>query len=194
MSQTLRLFVAVTLPEDVRNRLARAQEALRTAQADVTWVKPENIHLTLKFLGETDRKLLSRIQPALRDVSGQVRGFSLRLAGLGTFGGRAPRVIWAGIPEGGEPLADLAARVDRALGQVGVPKEQRRFSAHATLGRVRSPRNAEALMTAVEARRAEPLGSVWVAEFVLLQSQLDPQGSIYTVLDRYTLGGPPSPA
>jgi 2'-5' RNA ligase len=194
MAEPLRLFVAVTLPEDVRERLARWQDRLRGARADVSWVKPENIHLTVKFLGETDRKALARIQPALRDAAAQRSPFALELAGLGTFGGRVPRVVWAGVSDGVEPLADLAGRVDRALGRVGVAKERRPFSAHATLGRVRSSTNAEALVAAAEAGRSERFGRVPVEGFVLMQSRLDPRGSVYTAVERYDLGTPVAPA
>ncbi|MFB3816244.1 MAG: RNA 2',3'-cyclic phosphodiesterase [Candidatus Methylomirabilales bacterium] len=182
----LRLFVAVTLPDAVRARLARAQERLRAVQADVSWVKPENIHLTLKFIGETEVKRLPRIQAALQGVGAEVAAFALMLAGVGTFGGRVPRVVWAGTAEGAEALATLAGRVDDALGRVGIAKERRAFSPHATLGRVRSPRNAEALVAAAAALD-ETFGRVAVGEFVLMQSRLHPQGSVYTPLDRVAL-------
>jgi 2'-5' RNA ligase len=191
--ELLRLFIAVTLPDDVRERLARSQEALRAAQADVSWVKPDNLHLTVKFLGDTDRRSLARIQPALQAVAGQLGPFGLALCGLGAFGGRVPRVVWVGVSEGAAPLADLAERVDAALGRVGVPRDKRGFSAHATLGRVRSARNADALVTAVSAAGAEPFGSVAVRDFVLMQSQLNPQGSVYTVLERFRLGAEAPP-
>lgn len=186
MADTLRLFLAVTLPDAVREQLARAQERLRAAEADVSWVKPENIHLTLKFLGETEAKRLSRIQPALQGVGPQVPAFWLTLAGVGTFGGRVPRVVWAGTAEGAEALTQLAGRVEDALGRVGIAKERRTFSPHATLGRVRSPRNADALVAAAAAI-GETFGRVSVGEFVLMQSRLHPQGSVYTPLDRVPL-------
>ncbi len=189
MAELLRLFVAVTLPDALRERLARSQERLRATQADVSWVRPENIHLTLKFLGEIHSKLLGRIGPALQSAGRELPPFSVALAGLGAFGGRSPRVIWAGLTEGHERLTDLADRVDVALGHVGVPKERRPFSAHATLGRVRTPRNADALLAAVAAGREESFGDVAVEDFVLMQSRLSPQGSTYTVVDRYPLGG-----
>jgi len=188
VAESVRLFVAVTLPDAVRERLARAQERLRAAQADVSWVKPENIHLTLKFIGDSDRKRLARIQPALQQVGPQVAAFSLTLAGLGIFGGRAPRVVWVGTSAGAEALAALAGRVDEALGRVGIAKERRPFSPHATLGRVRSPRNAEVLLALAAEAAGEHFGAVPVGEFVLMQSRLHPQGSIYSVVDRVALG------
>jgi len=83
----------------------------------------------------------------------------------------------------------LAEQVDSALASVGFPRERRGFAAHATLGRVRSPRNATDLLAAIRAEEREAFGAVVVADFALMQSQLNPQGSIYTVLDRFILGG-----
>ena len=89
----MRLFVAVHFSEDVRTRLALIQDRLRLAQADVSWVKPANLHLTLKFLGETEPKRLERIHSALAEAAANARPFSARVAGVGTFGGRVPRVV-----------------------------------------------------------------------------------------------------
>ncbi len=100
----MRLFVAVHLPDDVRERLGRIQDRLRLAQADVSWVKPANLHITLKFLGETEPKRLDRVQAALAEVAAEAAPFSVEVAGVGTFGGRIPRVVWAGVREGEAPL------------------------------------------------------------------------------------------
>lgn len=188
MPESLRLFVAVTLPEAVRGRLAAAQERLRAAQGDVSWVRVENLHLTLKFLGETDGKRVPRVREALRAVGPGLPPFDAVLAGVGAFGGRAPRVVWAGMAEGAAPLTGLADRVDAALGAVGVAKERRPFAAHATLGRVRSPRNAAALSAAIAAERDASFGAVRVDGFLLMHSQLGPQGSTYSVVERFALG------
>ncbi len=184
----MRLFVAVNLPTEVRERLAAVQDRLRRAQADVSWVRPENIHLTLKFLGETEEKQLERIRPALAEAARAGAPFSIQVSGVGSFGGRVPRVVWVGVENGAEPLTELARQVEGALAQVGVPKEKRGFTAHLSLGRVRSPRNAEALLATLGEARAERFGTAPVAHFELMQSQLHPSGSVYTVLDRFPLG------
>ncbi len=189
-ASSLRLFVAVTLPAEIRDQLAEVQGRLRAAQADVGWVRPENIHLTLKFLGEIDRKRVDRIRAALAEAAASAAPFVLTLSGVGTFGGSLPRVVWVGVTEGAPRLADLARRVEVGLGRAGVPKERREFSGHLTLGRVRSPRNVERLRAALAAEPATPIGTVRVGEFVLMQSQLQPGGSIYTALQRYGLREP----
>lgn len=184
----MRLFVAVSLPPEIRERLAAVQDRLRRAQADVSWVRPENIHATLKFLGETEEKRLERIRPALADAARAGAPFSMELSGVGSFGGRIPRVVWVGVGEGAEPLTQLAARIEVALARVGFPKERRGFSPHLSLGRVRSPRNAEALLAALQEFQAEGFGSVTTTQVELMQSQLKPTGSVYTVLERFPLG------
>ena len=183
----MRLFVAVHLPGEIRERLATVQDRLRRAQADVSWVKPGNLHITLKFLGETEPTRLDRIRPALADGAQNVAAFAAEVAGVGTFGGRIPRVVWVGVRDGAEPLAALAGAVEDALAGVGFPRERRGFTAHFTLGRVRSPRNIEALLDALRAEPADGFGMARVDQVSLMESVLDPAGSIYTVRDRFSL-------
>jgi 2'-5' RNA ligase len=184
----MRLFVAVNLPSEIRERLAAAQDRLRRAQADVSWVRAENIHVSLKFLGETEEKRLERIRSALHEVAWAGAPFPMEMSGVGSFGGRIPRVVYVGVSDGAEPLTQLAGRIEAALGRVGFPKERRGFTAHLTLGRVRSPRNAEALLAALEEFRAEKFGTLTATQLDLMQSELRPTGSVYTVLDRFPLG------
>jgi len=183
----MRLFVAVNLPPEVRERLAAAQDRLRHAQADVSWVRAENIHVTLKFLGETEKRL-ERIRPALAEVGRAGAPFSMEVSGVGSFGGRVPRVVWVGVGDGAEPLIQLAGRIEAALARVGFAKERRGFTAHLTLGRVRSPRNAEALLAALQELRAEKFGTLTATQFDLMQSELRPSGSVYTPLEKFPLG------
>lgn len=184
----MRLFVAVHLPQEIRDGLASVQDRLRRAQADVSWVKPANLHITLKFLGETEPKQLARIGVVLAEAARGAAPFSLAVAGVGTFGGRIPRVVWAGVTDGAAPLETLAGAVEDGLARLGFPKERRGFAAHFTLGRVRSPRNADGLLAAIRDEPTTALGTVRVEEFVLMQSQLDPGGSIYTALEHFPLG------
>jgi len=184
----MRLFVAVNLSSEIRDRLTAAQDRLRRAQADVSWVRAENIHVTLKFLGETEEKRLERIRPALAEVARAGTPFSMEVSAVGSFGGRIPRVVWVGVGDGAESLIQLAGRVEAALARVAFPKERRGFTAHLTLGRVRSPRNAEALLAALQEFHAEKFGTLAATQFELMQSELRPTGSVYTVLDRFPLG------
>ncbi|MBI4735505.1 MAG: RNA 2',3'-cyclic phosphodiesterase [candidate division NC10 bacterium] len=184
----MRLFVAVNLPSEVRERLAAVQDRLRRAQADVSWVRAENIHVTLKFLGDVEAKRLERVRPALAEEARAGAPFSMEVSGVGSFGGRIPRVVWVGVGDGAEPLTRLAGQVEDGLGRVGFPKERRGFAAHLTVGRVRSPRNAEALLAALGEERTEPFGVAEVTQFDLMQSELRPSGSVYSVLEKFPLG------
>lgn len=184
----MRLFVAVHLPADMRERLGRAQDRLRDARADVSWVKPANLHLTLKFLGETEPKRLERLCAVLAETAAGATPFAVTVLGAGTFGGRVPRVVWAGIGEGAEALGALARAVESGLARIGYPREKRGFTAHLTLGRVRSAVNADALLTALRGAGSEQFGEAPVDRFVLMRSELNPAGSIYTVVHDFPLG------
>jgi len=98
-------------------------------------------------------------------------------------------VVWVGVEAGAEPLSGLAKDVEAAMARLGFPKEKRGFSAHLTLGRVRSPRNAAALLAALGQADAGPFGTVEVTQFELMQSELRPTGSVYTVLEKFPLEG-----
>ncbi|MBI4537817.1 MAG: RNA 2',3'-cyclic phosphodiesterase [candidate division NC10 bacterium] len=184
----MRLFVAVHLPEEIRERLAAVQDRLRAVRADVSWVRPGNIHLTLKFLGEVEPARQEGIRAALREVARGSEPCEAAVAGVGSFGGRIPRVIWAGITGGAEALGKLAGRVDAAMAGVGFSREKRPFAPHLTLGRVRSPRKAAELLAALRAEAQADLGATRVTAIFLMESQLNPQGSIYTVVERFLLG------
>lgn len=184
----MRLFVAVHLPAEIKERLALVQDRLRLSRADVSWVKPGSLHITLKFLGEVEPGRLDRIGVALADAARHMTPFSLAVGGVGTFGGRVPRVVWVGVQAGSEPLRDLACRVEDSLSRLGFPREKRGFTAHFTLGRLRSPRNVEALRAAVHDEPAEGLGTVFVVGYSLMQSELNPGGAIHTELARYSFG------
>jgi 2'-5' RNA ligase len=176
----MRCFIAIALPPPVRALLVRVQEALRRADADVKWVEEENLHLSLKFLGEMEEDALSRLKGILSVEALRWPAMSLSYAGVGTFPERGePRVVWAGCGGDVERLAALAGAVERAAEQVGVPRERKPFVAHLTVGRVKSGRNVRRLQSAIESQREVPLGRDDVKEFVLYQSTLTNQGPIY---------------
>ena len=185
----MRLFVAAHLSPAVQQALASVQERLRRADADVSWVKPGTLHATLKFLGEVDPSRVDRIQTAVAEAARPHAPFPITVAGLGTFGGRIPRVVWVGLTDGAEALTEVARDVESALARIGFPKEKRGFAAHLTLGRVRSPKNIDRLLAAIRSEPAEFLGSVPIEAIHVMQSELNPQGSIYTELARCELLG-----
>lgn len=176
----MRCFVAVALPPSVRTLLVQLQETLRRADADVKWVEPENLHLSLKFLGELDDDAVSRLQGILSVEALRWPAFALTYAGIGTFPDRgAPRVVWAGVSGDVRTLAALAGAVERAAEQVGVEREHRPFVAHLTVGRVKSDRNVKRLRSAIENQREVPIGQDEVRSFALYRSTLTSKGPVY---------------
>jgi 2'-5' RNA ligase len=157
----------------------------------VAWVAEENLHVTVKFIGSTDETRVEAVLQALRASTATARAFEVTIRGLGAFPTPSrPRVLWAGL-EPAEPLAALAAEVDRAVAALGVPPEARPFAAHVTLGRVRALRRNPRLADAL-ARPAE-LGALPVRGVSLMRSELSPRGARYTELATVLLAGDAGP-
>ncbi len=175
----------------MRARLAAEVERLRPLARDVAWVAPDNVHLTLKFLGGVDETRLPAIVAGLTAAAAGQRTFDLVLHGLGAFPTPArARVVWAGVAAGARALEALAARVEEALAPLGVPRETRPFAGHVTLGRARAPRTNPRLAAALDAARA--LGGQGVARVSLMRSDLSPRGARYRELAAAALEVEPS--
>jgi 2'-5' RNA ligase len=185
----IRSFIAVPLPPGVKDRLRAAQDRLRPTAANVKWVAPESLHITLEFLGGVKQEELER---TWRMVSAGLRGrpgFLFRLVGIGTFPSRTrPRVIWAGVRDGKDELAALAQRTEQVCAECGFEPDSRGFQAHVTLGRVREPEPNPRLAAAVEELAEEEFGEAPVDRVLLMKSDLTPKGAIYTVLGEQPLG------
>jgi RNA 2',3'-cyclic 3'-phosphodiesterase len=187
LPEELRLFIACELPETWIGSLGEAmRELARAGLKSLRWVRPEGIHLTLKFLGDAGRHLLPDLELAMNEACAGQREFELRLAGLGSFGGRrGVRVLWAGIDGDLEVLKRLQARVDDAVSRLGFARELRPFSPHLTLARVpeSAPPDVGALIAAALKKVSiEPVDPFVVREIGLIWSQLGPGGARYTPL------------
>ncbi|KUK11714.1 MAG: 2',5' RNA ligase [Moorella sp. 60_41] len=181
----MRLFVAITLSEEVNSRLASLQDELRTCGADVKWVERENLHLTLKFLGDLEPAEALEMAARIRQDTEGYGELVLHLKGIGVFPGWSrPRVIWVGL-EPNPALTELHRRVEGALLPLGFVSEP--FTPHLTLGRLRSMTNWPRLEQRLRFRREENWGEERVKEIVLMQSRLTPRGPRYEVLETFTL-------
>ena len=182
MSETsLRCFVAVLLPEQVRASLSAVCAELRGRTRGLSWVKADNLHLTLRFLGEVELAMLGYVRDAVTEAADAVSPFTLRLDGLGGFPpGRTPRVLWAGVSTGSDEMRALHGALETALAARGIPRESRPFHPHITLARARDPRGAGGLAGALGA--GPPFGEIRVAALHLMRSELDPRGARHTVL------------
>jgi 2'-5' RNA ligase len=177
----MRLFLAVFPPAGVQRAVHACIEALRCPGDGVSWVKPENLHYTLRFLGELGEDGARRAAEAATEAAVKSREFAAALGGLGAFPDpRRARVIWVGMSEGGEALVVLARDLDRALAKRGFGAPDKPFSAHLTVGRVREPRRDWTAALA-EARPAGLAARFTVDRICVVESQLNPRGSIYTV-------------
>ncbi len=185
----MRTFIAIEIPDSLRQELSQLQQDLRESGADVKWVGPQNLHLTLKFLGDTPEEKIKDIKEVLCKIAGETGGCELNLAGLGVFPKLDfPRVVWVGIEKGKEKLIRLAGIIEERLSKLGFPEEKRTFSAHLTLGRVRSPKNKDRLKKIIEERTNFKAKSLMnVNKLILFRSQLTPQGPIYTKLTEFNL-------
>ncbi len=172
--------------EAVRRRLVEAWPA---GAHLVKWVEPHNLHLTLKFLGEVAEAAYPRVCDALHCVEG-FPPFPIRFVGLGAFPRpRGARVLWVGVQQGAVELAELAARVDSALQPLGFQPEERPFSPHLTIGRLRTPAYHPELESAVQRSAHVEIGSQRVQSVELVESHLQRPGPVYTVRQSYRLAG-----
>jgi 2'-5' RNA ligase len=187
--ETLRTFVAVRLPDDVRGRLAAVAAELRPRAPGLAWVRAENLHLTVRFLGAVGPATLERVQEAMGVAATAVTRFPVEVEGLGGFpSGRPPRVVWAGVTKGAAGLMELYALLDAALVARGVPGESRAFHPHVTLARARDRRGAARLEELLGA--GPRFGQADVAALHLMRSELHPAGSRYSVLAAAPLRSP----
>ena len=194
----MRLFVALDIDESIRERIARFAEGVSPFAPDARWVKPESLHVTLKFIGEQPDAALAPLKQVLASVS--ETAIEIQCRGYGFFPtAKSARVFWVGLQAGPE-LAALARAVDQATAALGVPKEDRAFSPHLTLargtggsgspGRLKGdgPNRAfQRLQDKLSALPAPEFGAMTAREFFLYQSQLSPKGSTYTKLERFAL-------
>ena len=187
----LRLFIALPVESSVKEFLTETIGSLRGKGGNVKWVDPKNVHLTLKFLGDTDEALVEQISQRIDKIASKNHPLECTLDRLGAFPNlRRPRVFWAGMssPEGGmEKLKHMAGAVDLAVSKLGFERESRPFKSHLTLGRVRQPSGLEALTGYIETMKVEPC-PMHLDRIVLFKSTLTPKGPIYDRLHEAVLG------
>lgn len=192
----MRAFLALELPEPIRAEFARVQQELAGARADVKWVEPRNLHLTIRFLGEIDEPQRQAVEQLATRAASQSPPLSLRASQLGTFPSpRAPRVVWVGLEDGREALVRMVERLEEALVQAGFQREERAFEAHVTLGRVRSPlRRTELVERITQCTRPSRPAPFLADHLTLFQSLLSPSGPTYTPLARFAFSAAPAPS
>lgn len=185
--ESIRAFIAIDIGSEIRARLDELQQKLIPTDADVRWVKPENIHLTLAFLGNVPAENFQALENALDERLQRLEPFQLTAQGTGVFGRRSrPSVVWAGIEES-PPLFTLQQRVVSALEAASIPFANKRFRPHLTLGRFKSLTHLDELFQTLEKEEARFFGTTEISSMELIKSELKPTGAEHTVLHRTDL-------
>lgn len=189
MGETTRTFIAVEIDERTAARAAAIIERLRGTGADVNWVSPRNLHLTLKFLGDVRNELLPSVIKAVQEAARRVPPFALEVLGVGAFPQLdRPRTIWLGAGQGGDAMQRLAEAVEQSLRPLGFAPEARGYTTHLTIGRVRRPSAALRSLSELMRRQSDQTaGVVAVEQVAVMASTLTPRGPIYEALARVSL-------
>lgn len=183
----LRCFISIELDVPVENNIAEAIAVLKTGNFDVNWVADKNIHLTLKFLGDTDKAIISSIKKGLLRISSSHAPFNIKVHGAGVLPDiKRPRVVFIGL-DITDSLKRLQGDIEETMAGLGFRKEDRLFYPHLTIGRVRSPKGKETLLKMIETLKARDFGIIYVKKLSLIESELKPNGAQYTVIDEFYL-------
>ena len=189
----MRCFIAIDIDEKTRRALSDLQQQLQSSadikKSDAKWVSPENIHLTLKFLGEVEDAKAVEVCNIVKGVADKHKSFELDVESVGYFGGRSARVLWVGTDDRSNNLRPLQKGIEKALALAGWPRETREFSGHLTLCRIRNSKAGVKLAQTTEDYKDFKLGVMPADSVSVYQSQLTPKGPIYTVLGNYRLIG-----
>jgi 2'-5' RNA ligase len=189
----LRLFVAISIPEPVRDEIIRVQQELQplVPRDMVRWARSDQFHLTLRFLGDVPADGVEELKKSAGAVCRNARSLSLRAEGVGFFPNpRSPRVIWVGINDREGRLVDLQRQIEVAVGPFSPEPGEKNFTGHVTLGRLKNPRPADTRDLAVRAQSLEKrLFGEWTApEIEIIRSELSPAGARYTLFAALRLG------
>ncbi len=188
----MRCFIALDISCEVRHSIGSAIEKVRDLSRDVRWVSPDNVHLTLKFLGEVGEAIVPKIQESLSLVCGKHGRFALNVSGTGGFPDlRRPNIFWVGVDESG-PLKLLNRDIEQSMAELGFERETRRFSPHLTIGRVErravSRYGLDAVIREWVALKDTVFGTIKVDETLLMKSTLKPGGAEYSKVAGFKLG------
>lgn len=186
----LRLFVALDITEEARRAIAASMEKHACELVGARWVRPENLHITLKFIGDYGEEMLPRLSNEIRETAGLCKAFRAALGGCGGFPSRRKsRVLWVGMEEGQAEAAAIAAKLNSRLEKVGIERESRPFKGHLTLARLRKPTDCSHVIDEME-KELQPLTEMpfEVREMTLYRSILGPGGPRYLPLEKVALG------
>jgi len=182
---TFRGFIAIDI--GASSKLIQLENEINKTGANVKLVEPKNIHITLKFLGDTDESLIDEIETIMKNAVEDIAPFNIQLKGTGVFPNQNYiKVVWIGIDKG-EQIGDIARKIDESLSKLGFEKEKRGFSSHLTIAREKKKKNKEQLVKIIEKYNELEFADIKVDSITLKKSELTPQGPIYTTLKEIPL-------
>ncbi|MBC8549561.1 MAG: RNA 2',3'-cyclic phosphodiesterase [Candidatus Brocadiales bacterium] len=185
---TIRVFIAIEINSEIKDKLSEYLSKLKRTGADVKWVSTENIHLTLKFIGYIEKEALINLNEIINDAVSGIEPFSISIGNIGAFPSlNKPRVVFASVQERGNNLLRIYEKLDKGVGQLGIKKESKKYVGHITLGRVKSQKNISKLKNTLNAGLECFFGREKVTSLSLMQSKLTPTGPLYTRLNNFIL-------
>ena len=186
----VRTFIALDPGAAIRDRVIALQESLARSGAEVKWVEPENLHITLLFLGEVDNRDVISVCRAVEGAASKLAPIEVSIEGAGCFPNpRRPRVLWIGMGKGKQEVQALHAALEEPLLQLGCyRREERQYTPHITLGRIRQEKGNDELAAALLKKGDYQAGETTLREVHVMSSELTPKGPIYTVMSRAKLG------
>jgi len=189
MMNTLRAFIAIEMPPPVPDIVRQSQRALQHGGIDLRWVRPENVHLTLRFLGDISTDAIEGIRCALEALADEFPSFSLQVKGAGVFPGAArPRVVWLGLGGQANLLDGLYRRLSLLLSLQGIPEERRPFRGHLTIARAKGRVDADRLREKLAGLKTLESRPFMADRICLFKSDLGPGGAVYTPLVQVRTG------
>lgn len=189
-SKTLRTFIAIELPEEIQKKLGEFSDSVKNPNDRITWVFPKNIHLTLKFIGDVPASDIDSIKNIIIDVAGGYGSFEASIKGTGVFPSeRNPRVVWIGVDSGKDKIKDIYTELEERLVSIGIPKEERGYTPHITLARVKYIKDIKGFAGIISKYKENLFGSLSVDGISLIKSTLTPKGAVYEVLYSIPLAG-----
>jgi 2'-5' RNA ligase len=185
----MRAFIAIDIPAAIRQKIFSIYAPLIDLPDKISWVKSQNMHLTLRFLGETDDRRIEKVKTVLRQVATGCNPFIMVFTSVGVFpNAKKPRIIWLGLDDTSGQLIKLQYELETYVRRLGFAPETRKFSPHLTLGRIRELIDGTRLMSCIAKLPPITLASFKVEQLSLIRSQLRPQGPLYSLLDTARLG------
>lgn len=183
----LRCFIAIDIPKEIKEDIGEVINLLSKHDADIKWVKSENLHITLKFLGKTPDNLIPKIKEKISYVISSYKPFNIKIYGTGVFPTiKRPRVIWIGA-QNSDVLINLKKDIEKSMSLLGYKKEDKEFNPHLTIGRIRSQRGVQNVITELNDFKDKFFGNIVVESIKLMKSDLKPEGAEYTCLSDFII-------